>query len=143
MVKKVKALSEKQLSLRIKESAHQIWLAGLGAFALAQEEGSKVFDNLVNEGKVIEDRTRKAANERVDSIRDRATGTFDRLEQVFEDRVSRALNRLGVPTNEDIQVLATRVAELNKNVQALLDAQKPTRTVSRKADEKLEDKSAA
>lgn len=143
MVKKVKALSEKQLSLRIKESAHQIWLAGLGAFALAQEEGGKVFDNLVNEGKVIEDRTRKAANERVDSIRDRATGTFDRLEQVFEDRVSRALNRLGVPTNEDIQVLATRVAELNKNVQALLDAQKPARAVSRKADEKLEDKSAA
>ena len=55
MVKKLHKMSDAkksspQLSSAVKDSAQQIWLAGLGAFAKAQEEGSKVFDALVKEG---------------------------------------------------------------------------------------------
>lgn len=110
----------------ILDSARQIWLAGLGAFAKAEEGGSKLFESLVKDGEEVEARTRKAASEKVeevrgkvDEVRGRATDTWDGLEQVFEDRVARVLNRLGVPTHEDIQELSKRVEELNENVKAL------------------------
>jgi poly(hydroxyalkanoate) granule-associated protein len=134
MVKKLKAIAEGagdgQLAGTIRESAQQIWLAGLGAFAKAQEEGVKVFDALVREGKTLESRTRRFAGARVGAMTNplakaaghasaRATATWDKLEQVFEDRVARALNKLGVPTNRDIQNLAKRVEELTVSVQKL------------------------
>ena len=65
MVKKFKALSENQLAQTVRESAHQIWLAGLGAYSKAQEEGNKVFDALVKEGETIQKKTRKAADEKM------------------------------------------------------------------------------
>jgi poly(hydroxyalkanoate) granule-associated protein len=109
-----------QLAAAVKESASQIWLAGLGAFAKAQEEG----------GKGIQKRTREMAEERLGEVAGRfgkvaggvskqATHSWDRLEQVFEDRVARALNRLGVPTNADVQELIARVETLTASVQAL------------------------
>jgi poly(hydroxyalkanoate) granule-associated protein len=134
MVKKLKSLSENQLTQTVKDSAHQIWLAGLGAFAKTQEEGNKVFEALVKEGEAIQKKTRKLADEKmsdvrksadrkVSSISDKASGTWDRLEQVFEDRVARALSSLGVPTKKDIDRLSKRVAELTEVVQKLHDAQ--------------------
>ena len=123
MVKKFKALSENQLTDTVKESAHQIWLAGLGAFSKAQEEGNKVFDALVKEGETIQKKTRKAADEKMAAVAGKAAGTWDRLEQVFEDRVARALSSLGVPTKKDIDKLSRRVAELTSVVQKLTEAQ--------------------
>ena len=91
---------------QVKESAHQIWLAGLGAFSKAQEEGSKVFDALVKEGESIQKKTRQVADEQIAAVAGKATGTWDRLEQVFEDRVARALSSLGVPSKKDIDKLS-------------------------------------
>ncbi|MGB8301798.1 MAG: phasin family protein, partial [Azonexus sp.] len=143
MVKKFKSLSEGQLTQTVKESAQQIWLAGLGAFAKAQEEGGKVFDALVKEGEAIQKKTRKMADEKFSVVRKtadetfadvrkvadakmaavtgKAAGTWDRLEQVFEDRVARALSSLGVPTKKEIDKLSKRVAELTATVQKLND----------------------
>jgi poly(hydroxyalkanoate) granule-associated protein len=116
MAKKLKALaggsSEMQLAQTIKDSAHQIWLAGLGAFAKAQEEGTKVFEALVKEGETIQKRTRDAAEDKVAEARKVATGTWDKLESVFEERVARALNSLNVPTKKDIDALSARIHEL-------------------------------
>lgn len=127
MVKKLKQLAggvtENQLANTIKESAQQIWLAGLGAFAKAQQEGTKVFDALVKEGEAIHSKTRKAAGEKVTEFAGKATGTWDRLEQVFEQRVARALHSLGVPTKQDIQTLTKRVAELTEVVQKLTEGE--------------------
>ena len=106
MVKKFKTLSENQLAQTVKDSAQQIWLAGLGAFAKAQEEGNKVFDALVKEGETIQKKTRKAADEKIAVVAGKAVGTWDRLEQVFEDRVAKALGSLGVPTKKDIDKLS-------------------------------------
>jgi poly(hydroxyalkanoate) granule-associated protein len=134
MVKKLRTLAavgakDSELAQTVRESAHQIWLAGLGAFAKTQEEGVKVFDALVKEGKAVEARTRKLAQSKVDQMTasvgkatKSATATWDKLEQVFEDRVARALQRLGVPTNKDIQALAKRVEELTHSVHTLTGA---------------------
>ena len=112
-----------QMSKSLRESAQQIWMAGVGAFTRAQGEGSKLFEALVKEGMNIEQHTRKLAGGRVDAVRDavedrvgvvreRASDTWDRLEKVFEERVQRALNRLGVPSREDLTDLTGRVETL-------------------------------
>ena len=118
------------LSRSLVESAQQIWMAGVGAFTRAQGEGSKLFEALVKEGMNIEKTTRKLATGRVDAVRDamedrvgvvreRASDTWDRLEKVFEDRVQRALNRLGIPGREELAELIDRVdimtAQLKKS----------------------------
>lgn len=117
----------------VMQSAHQIWLAGLGAFAKAQSEGTKLFDSLVKEGEAIESRTRNVASTQMKEMGKKASGTWDKLEQVFEDRVSRSLHRLGVPTHKEIQSLSKQVAELNGGVKQLLKAGKPSSGAAKKA----------
>jgi poly(hydroxyalkanoate) granule-associated protein len=133
MVKKMKALAksdDKQLAEAVRTSAQQIWQAGLGAFVKAQEEGGKVFAKLVKEGTDLQKRTQKLTEGKAsevagtvtrvaDSVSKQAAGSWDKLEQVFEDRVSRSLQSLGVPTLKDIQTLTQRIEELNKTVAAL------------------------
>lgn len=126
VVKKLKtAGTDGQLSATIRESAQQIWLAGLGAFAKAQQEGNKVFDALIREGEAIQKKTRKVTEDKVTEMATKATGTWDKLEQVFENRVARSLNSLGVPTKDDVAHLAKRVAELKAEVEKLNKAAKP------------------
>ena len=89
---------------RLLDSAQQIWAAGMGAFNRAQAEGGKLFETLVREGSTLEQRTRQMASGKMDvardavettvsQVRERAQDTWDKLEKVFEDRVSRSLNR--------------------------------------------------
>jgi poly(hydroxyalkanoate) granule-associated protein len=108
-------------------------LAGLGAFAKAQEEGGKVFDALVKEGESIQSKTRKMTDERIAQVAGKAAGTWDRLEQVFEDRVARALGSLGVPSKQDIDRLSKRVVELSAAVQALTEGKVAPKVVAKPA----------
>lgn len=154
VAKKLKAISEdSQLSATIRESAQQIWLAGLGAFAKAQQEGNKVFDALIREGEAIQKKTRKVTEDKVTEMAAKATGTWDKLEQVFENRVARSLNSLGVPTKADVEQLAKRVAELKAEVEKLnggaaqasktkAAAAKPVRRAAPKAAAKAAPKAA-
>lgn len=121
------AMSENQLAVAVRESAQQIWLAGLGAFSTAREQGNKVFEALVREGEAIQSHTQKAANAKLREAAAKAAGTRDMLEQVLEDSVARSLKRFGVPTRKDVHTLSKRVVALN----ALID--KITAEVSRKA----------
>lgn len=136
-----KAKTDNQLAANIKNSANQIWLAGLGAFAKAQVEGTRIFDGLVKEGQQAQERAKKtalkaqadsakffadlvkegektqhkatkAANSSIADMRAKATGTWGKLEDVFEDRVAKALHTLNVPTKKDIDALGKRVSEL-------------------------------
>lgn len=126
MVKKLNALAggngESDLVGAIRESANTIWLAGLGAFAKAQEEGGKLFDSLVKEGEQVQKRASKSAGDTMTEIKERASGTWDKLEQVFEDRVARALHSLNVPTKKDLESLSKRVAELTAVAERLTAA---------------------
>lgn len=139
MVKKLKTLAkteDKQLASAVRTSAHQIWQAGLGAFAKAQEEGGRVFNKLVQEGTDLQKRTRSMAEDKVSEVTDtvtkvadgvskQASGSWDKLEQVFEDRVARALSTIGVPTQKDIQALTKRVEQLSKAVAQLSGKKAP------------------
>jgi poly(hydroxyalkanoate) granule-associated protein len=135
MVKKLQKMSADKkttphLSGAVKESAQQIWLAGLGAFSKAQEEGSKVFDTLVKEGLSIQRKTQAVAEEKISEatskmanmatdIQSKAGHQWDKLENIFEERVAKALNKLGVPSAKDVDALIARIDELNKNVQKM------------------------
>ncbi|HNC51287.1 MAG TPA: phasin family protein [Accumulibacter sp.] len=137
------SVTENQLAATVKESAQQIWLAGLGAFAKAQEEGGKVFDALVREGESIQAKTRKMTDERIAQVAGKAAGTWDRLEQVFEDRVARALGSLGVPSKQDIDRLSKRVVDLSAAVQALTEGKAVPRVVAKATKPAAEETSLA
>ena len=118
-------LSDKKLAKKIMESAQEIWLAGLSAFERAEKEGSRLFESLVEEGRDVEARTRKVAGTTFDEIKGKATSNWDNLEQIFENRVSNTLQRLGVPSKRDIDTLTKRVEALDASVTALLAAKQP------------------
>lgn len=118
------------LSSSVKDSAQQIWQAGLGAFTRAQAEGSKAFEALVKEGVSMQRKTQAVAEEKISEatnkmssmatdITSKASGQWDKLENIFEDRVAKALNKLGVPSAKDVNALIARIDELNLAVQKL------------------------
>ncbi len=138
----------------VKDSAQQIWQAGLGAFTKAQLEGSKAFEALVKEGVSFQRKTQSAAEERINEatqkmthmasdISSKATGQWDKLETIFEDRVAKALNKLGVPSAKDIEALIARIDALNASVNKLSEATTKTRTVAKAPGAKASAKPAA
>jgi poly(hydroxyalkanoate) granule-associated protein len=142
------ATSKDPFSDHIKASAQQIWLAGLGAFTKAQAEGSKVFDTLVKEGMAMQQNTQTVAEQRLSEVTAKvsnlasdlgakATGQWDKLETIFEDRVAKALGRLGMPTSTELDELKREVMVLKEAVAKLTSpastsrAAKVTRKVPR------------
>ena len=104
-------------------SSQHIWLAGLGAMAKAQSQGTKAFEALIADGLAFQRNTQMAAQEKISEATEKlshlakdfgqqTTGRIDRLEHLFEDRVARALTRLGIPSMTDIEALTERVAQL-------------------------------
>jgi poly(hydroxyalkanoate) granule-associated protein len=138
MVKKLQKMAEKkaanpaglldsQLAAMVKDSAQQIWLAGMGAFSKAQAEGGKVFETLMKEGVSLQKKTQGLAEERIstvtskmtavaDGVTGKAGAQWDKLESIFEERVAKALNKLGVPSRKDIDALIKRIDQLNAQV---------------------------
>lgn len=105
------------------EASRQIWLAGLGAFAKAQQQGGKVFEALVQEGLQLQRRTQEVAQAQMaeashklsaltGGLSERAGQQWDRLEGIFEQRVARALQRLNVACGDEVQALRQRVDAL-------------------------------
>ena len=138
MVKKMKSTTTRraavdkgsQLASSVKDSAQQIWLAGMGAFSKAQEEGGKVFEALVKEGMSLQKKTQGIAEEKIsevtgkisamaDTVTSKAGQNWDKLETIFEARTAKALNKLGVPTAKDVDALVQRVDALAAAVSRL------------------------
>jgi len=106
----------------MRDSAQKIWLAGLGAYERAKSEGPKMFDTLVEQGKGLRERAAEAADQALKTVREQAgeaQGRWDKLEQVFEDRVSRTLHKLGVVTASEVNELGRQVDELSRRVQEM------------------------
>ena len=147
MVKKLQKMSADKaasphLASAVKESAQQIWLAGLGAFAKAQEGGGKVYESLMKEGLSIQRKTQASAEEKISEatskmanmagdIQSKAGQQWDKLENIFEDRVAKALNKLGVPSAKDVDALIARIDELNKSVQNMSARAATTKTTTK------------
>jgi poly(hydroxyalkanoate) granule-associated protein len=171
MVKKLKAMADKKknasasglfdsaLASSVKESAQQIWLAGMGAFAKAQAEGRQVFDALVKEGTTLQKKTQSAAEEKfgdvsskmssmADDVTAKAGKQWDKLESIFEERTAKAMKKLGVPSSKDVDALMARIDALSEQVarSARSTARKTAagaKTATRKAVKKASRKSAA
>jgi len=163
MVRKLKAMAEKKaanpaglldsaLAQSIKESAQQIWLAGMGAFAKAQSEGTQAFDKLIKDGVNLQRKTQGAAEEKISEVTGKMTAMagevtakagqhWDKLESIFEQRTAKAMSRLGVPSAKDLAALTDRVdqlaAELAKLGAKKAPAKKPSaKTAAKKAPRK-------
>ena len=164
--KKIESLSEKMssagglldkhLAQLVKDSAQQIWLAGMGAFAKAQEERGRFFETLVKEGLSLQKKTQGMAEEKISEVTGRMSamaGTvtakagqnWDKLESIFEQRTAKALAKLGVPTAQDVQALNRRVEELAAAVARLSKGApaKPAAKAAAKAAPKAEASPAA
>lgn len=142
-------LLDSQLASSVKDSAQQIWLAGMGAFAKAQAEGGKVFEALVKEGVSLQRKTQAVAEEKLgdvtgkmssmaSEVTSKAGASWDKLENIFEERTAKALGKLGVPTAKDVAELTRRVEELSAAVAKLSKSPKaaPTKTAAAKAPAK-------
>ena len=123
--------NDAQLPGKIKDSARQIWLAGLGAYNKAEEDTGRFFERLVQEGEQFENKTRgavekqlKSVEDRVEGVRERATGTWDKLENLFDQRVSGALRRLGIYGREDFSALYQRIEKLEAELEMLKQSSK-------------------
>jgi poly(hydroxyalkanoate) granule-associated protein len=155
MVKKLKQMAEKQaassgrlfdsaLAGQVKESAQQIWLAGMGAFARAQAEGTKVFETLVKEGATLQKKTQSAAEEKISEVTSKMTSMagdvqakagqhWDKLEGIFEERTAKALKKLGVPAAKDVDAMMARIDELSAKVAKLAKAAPAKRAAAKPA----------
>lgn len=118
--------TEKNVQDEIKESVHRIWLAGLGALAVAEEEGGKVFSRLVDRGRDVEakgkvevDKMKTEAERFNERVKAKAEGAFENWGDKLDEKLSAALRRLGVPTREEIRNLTQKVEELNAKIEQL------------------------
>ncbi|QJR11099.1 hypothetical protein DSM104443_02170 [Usitatibacter rugosus] len=124
-------------------SGQKIWLAGLGAYERARKEGPKMFDMLVTQGKALRGQAAAAADQALKNVRaqaesasSQAAGKWDKLEQVFEDRVSKAVHKLGVVTGKDVDALMRQVNDLTASVRSMSGkpaAKKAKRPAAKKA----------
>ena len=132
----------KQVQTEITENAHQIWLAGLGAVATAQEEGGKLFKGLVKKGQDFE----KVGKNRVEQAKGAVTGVkvvaesyWETFERILDEKVTGVIHRIGVPTKEEIDVLTERVENLTAAIDNLRVTETPkprTRTTTKPAAKK-------
>lgn len=132
-------------------SAQEIWQAGLGAFAKAQQGGAELFNKLVDDGFDLHQLTQKMAGGRMlgvadragqlaDSVGRQASGSWDKLEKMFEDRVARSLRALGVPKQQELDEMRRELAALKQAFEA---AEARPRPAARKAAAKPAAKAAS
>lgn len=122
---------EKNVQDEIKDSVHRIWLAGLGALAAAEEEGSKLFSRLVDRGRDVEAKGKVEVDKlktEAEKVRAKAESTFESWGGKFDETLTSALHRLGVPTRDEIRTLTQRVEELNAKVESLKPRVTPATT---------------
>lgn len=121
---------DKNVQEELKDSVHRIWLAGLGALAAAEEEGSKIFSRLVERGRDVEsrgkvevDKMKVEAEKFTEKFKSKAESTVetwgDRFGEKFDETLTSTLQRLGVPTRDEIRNLTRKVEELNAKIEQL------------------------
>lgn len=118
----------KDMQAELKESAHKIWLAGMGALAVAGEEGKTLFQTLVARGEEIEDRSKGQVDKVKGKLQDAKAGMgvmLGRLQEGVDEQVAATLAKLGVPTRKEIATLTKRVEDLSKTIEKMKKAAAP------------------
>jgi poly(hydroxyalkanoate) granule-associated protein len=121
----MKKVAKKTMALRpmILDNAQQIWLAGLGAFAMAGDEGKDLFAHLVKRGADVQKTGKarvegmvKTAEKRATGLRGDAEAALGRVRLPLDKGMATAMHRLGIPTRNEILELTKRVEALTKAV---------------------------
>jgi poly(hydroxyalkanoate) granule-associated protein len=158
MVKKLKAMADKKatnpaglldnaLAQTIKDSAQQIWLAGMGAFAKAQAEGTQTFEKLIKDGLNLQKKTQGMAEDKINDVTGKMTAMagevtakagqhWDKLESIFEQRTAKAMGRLGVPSAKDLAALNARIDMLEAALAKVGGQKAPAKKAVEKAASK-------
>lgn len=107
----------------LRKYTQQIWLAGLGAFSRAEEEGGKLFDNLVKIGEELEHKTKEitdtTATDLKEKVIEKASDTREKVERAIDERLTGTLTRLGIPSQKDIESLSERMDQLTRVIEQL------------------------
>jgi len=131
--KKVEAVVEDKAGVLddVKGYARKIYLAGLGAYAKAGAEGVGYFKELVKAGEGVESKGKKLVDEQVEaansqiesvkqsvnfnvtSVKGKVEVQLDKIEKAFDTRVAAALNRIGIPSKQDVEALSAKLDELS------------------------------
>jgi poly(hydroxyalkanoate) granule-associated protein len=110
------------LQSELADTAHKIWLAGLGAVAVAEEEGGKMFKGLVDRGQDLEQRGKtqvEKAKGAVGGMRTVAESYWETLEHTIDEQMTAVLHRIGVPTKDEIEALSKKVQDLTASIEKL------------------------
>ncbi|MDP9802517.1 phasin family protein [Acinetobacter calcoaceticus] len=122
---KLKSRSSRKSALDFRKYTKQIWLAGLGAFSRAEEEGNKLFDSLVKVGEELESKTVDLADTTVGKVTEKAkesvSETKDKVEKILDTSVNHSLNRIGLVTPKDLQHIEQLLVQLHIKVDALIE----------------------
>ncbi|HSU15369.1 phasin family protein [Longimicrobium sp.] len=104
-----------------------VWLAGLGALAAAEDRGSAFYGSLVKQGEelvkrgeTVETRGKARWSELKDDVGTRQEAVVEKVESTIVDPVVDALRKLGVPTRAEVQTLSTQVESLTERVNLLI-----------------------
>ena len=134
------------LTHNVINATRQIWLAGLGAYIIAQREGGELFNALVQRGEAVEAQAMRQAGEVVEGLQERfgdiqvgAFNNLNKLEKVFQKRVARALRRLGIPNRKDVQHLVRQVEALQQCIDEIIRLdQAQQKSAAKKTDTTVE-----
>ncbi len=111
------------------DKAEKVWLAGLGAFSIAQKQGAVLFESMVSEGKSFQVRSEKLARKlssevqnivesRMKPVRHRLDAIRSEAEAKFETGVGRVMSYAGIPSKADVDALIARVDKLSRQLRA-------------------------
>jgi poly(hydroxyalkanoate) granule-associated protein len=118
----------KEIADGVTTRGREVWLAGLGALATAEEQGATFYQGLVKQGEKLVERgegVEKRGKERIAEVREdveaRRDAAMERVETNVTEPVMDALQRLGVPTRGEVQRLSRQVESLTERVNLLLE----------------------
>lgn len=124
----IRSRNQRKSHLDFRKYTKQIWLAGLGAFSRAEEEGNKLFDTLVKVGEELESKTVEVTDQTVNKVTEKTKesviDTKDKVEKLLDQSVNHSLNRIGLVTAKDLQHLENLILQLNSKVDALVEDNK-------------------
>jgi polyhydroxyalkanoate synthesis regulator phasin len=91
----------------------KVILAGIGAAAIAQEEAEELINRLVERGEIAREEGRKLMQDMMAKRRERAAAAFDQ-------RVQATLEKMNVPSKDDLKQVERKLDDLNKKLDKLV-----------------------